>query len=297
MDPVTTTTQTAPANTSSTTPVQAPTTTTPEPLITRVSRVSTPQPENGQQAPASDGIQFNVKDFEKIADPVARKLAEDAYKSMQADYTRKTQAIAAERATLKSQLEASGRYTPERIAQMLADPSFIQAAQAYQSQFTPQAPANATGELTQEEFQYLSPEQQKLYAQQKQTQSMLANLQGELSSIKTQKEDTELTGRYSNYQPQTVNKIYEDMMTGRVQATREHLWKVVDYEDAVKRAYQLGQQDAKQGITTNRQASSIVNGASTPTMDADVPQRRPGQSHAEHWRAVAESAKVKLGIK
>ena len=290
------TTQTPVQASSSSPSVQAPATTTQEPLITRVSRVSTPQPENGN-APASDGISFNVKDFEKIADPAARKLAEDAYKSMQADYTRKTQALAAERATLKSQLEASGRYTPERIAQMISDPEWIRAAQAYQAQFTPAAPANASGELTQEEISYLSTEQQKLYYQQKQTQSMLANLQGELSSIKTQKEDVELTGRYSNYQPLTVNKIFEDMMTGRVQATREHLWKVVDYEDAVKRAYELGKSDAKSGIETNRQAASMVNGVNTPKLNADVPGRQKGQSHLEHWRTIADAAKAQIGIK
>lgn len=292
-------TQTAPAATQAApvAPVQAPVVETPkEDLITRASKVSL---DNPKEAVKPEESKFDVNEISKIADPVARKLAEDAYKSFQADYTKKTQALAAERKqmeSLKQQLEASGQYTPERIHSMLNDPSFIRAAQEYQrmngvQQDTTQATGN--GDLTQEEFSYLTPEQQKLYVKTKQMEQSLNVVNTRLQASEVEKQDMSLKSKYANYDPNSVNEIYQGLMTGRVQATREHLWKVQDYDAAVERAYRLGLQDRKLEMGEKINASSNTNGVSV-TPSGDVPVRQAHESGVEYFKRIALNNASKL---
>ena len=265
-------------------PVQAEAPTT-EDLVTRASKVTVPvQPEKAPEG-SQETINFNVKDFEKIQDPSARKLAEDAYKSMQSDYTRKTQDLAAKRKeaeSLKAQAEAS-KYD---IPTLLNDPKWVQVASEYQKTLKPQPEVTGNGDLTQEEFSYLAPEQQKLYLKTKQIEQGQQVLVSQLQSERLQKEDVTLKSRYANYEPQTVDKIYQDMMTGRVQATREHLWKVVDYEAAVNRAYQLGLQDRKIETAEKVAGSSQPSGVSV-TPSSDTPARLPNEAGTEYFKRLA----------
>lgn len=264
-------------------------------IITRSSAFKV-QPEttpNGTQE-----TKFNFKDIEKITDPVAKKWAEDAYKSFQADHTRKTQEIAEQRRNLESaQSLKSKNFTLNDVDELLNNPTFIQAAQEKQKIAQPQQTMSQNGnaELTEEEFSYLTPEMQKVYLQQKQTKDMVAQLTGKLQSAEIEKEDMTLKTRYTNYSPESVNQIYRDMMSGKINATREHLWKVLDYEDMAKRVYQLGRQDEKQGISQARQASTQVNGVTTQTLDSDIPTRLKNESFQDHWKRLAQAAKTKLG--
>jgi hypothetical protein len=245
----------------------------------------------------------NVQEYlAKVNDPVARKLVEDAYKSMQADYTKKTQEVASQRKemeSLKTRLEQSGQFTPSKIQELLQNPSFVQAAREYEASTKVNQAQVGSQDLSEEELSYLSPEQQKLYLNQKKmhadTQSMLSNLNNELSTMKIQKEDQELANRYKNYDPNMVNQTYQDMMTGKINATREHLWKALDYEEGMKRAYQLGQADAKAGISERQNASTTVRGVTTQTIGSDVPAKDSKESFQSYWKRLADSAKVRLG--
>ena len=271
-----------------------------------IKRAASFKPAPTDAKPADSTFDFKAyQDYvTSVQDPTARKFIEDAYKSMTADYTRKMQPIAAqgkEVETLKQQLEQLNRFTPERIQELLSNPTFVQAAQEHVRKNSVQ-PTNGNGngsstDLTDEEFSYLSPEQQKMYQQQKQTQGALASLQSELTSMRTQKEDTELSSRYPNYDTTQVNKIFSDMMTGKVQATREHLWKVVDYEDAVHRAYSMGRSDERDGVTEKRNASAIGGGVNAAGTQADIPSQQKGESFQAYWRRLASQAKVSLGVK
>lgn len=275
--------------------VQAPVTPKPaqEDIISRASSFKA-QPENG--SPVQDA-KFNVKDIEKITDPVAKKIAEDAYKSFQSDYTRKTQELAEQRRSLEQAQSLRNRsFTLNDIDEVLSNPAFVQAAQEKHRVTQPQQTVQSgNGELTEEEYSYLTPEMQKVYIQQKQTKDMVAQLSGQLQSAQVEKEDMTLKSRYGNYNPDVVNQTYRDMMTGKVNATREHLWKVIDYEEAVKRAYSLGRQDEKSGISQARQASTNVSGVTTQTLDTDLPVKQKGESFQDHWKRLAQAAKTKLG--
>lgn len=290
MDPVLT--QTAPADTKQATTVQAPEVKQDD-IISRASSFKT-QPENTNGA---QEVKFNVKEIEKISDPVARKLAEDAYKSFQADYTRKTQELAQQRREMESyQSLKSRQFTLTDIDEVLQNPAFIQAAQEKQRVTQPQQTVtNGNAELSEEEFSYLSPEMQKVYVGQKQNRDMLAQLSGQLQSAQVEKEDMTLKTKYADYNPDLVNQTYRDMMSGKVNATREHLWKALNYDEMAKRAYQLGRQDEKNGITQARQASTQVNGVTTQTLDRDVPIKQKGQSFQDYWKSIANAAKSQLG--
>ena len=285
--------QTAPAVDNKLAPVQANDTQKPaqDDILARASAFKT-QPDASAQE-----VKFDVKEIEKISDPTAKKLAEDAYKSFQADYTRKTQDLAKQRKDLEAaQSLRSRQFSLTDIDEVLSNPQFIQAAQEKQRTIQPQQTvANGSTDLTEEEFSYLSPEMQKVYLQQKQTKDVVAQLTGQLQSAQVEKEDMTLKTRYANYNPEIVNQTYKDMMSGKVNATREHLWRALDYEDAVKRAYSLGRQDEKGGISQARQASTQVNGVTTQTFDSDTPVKAKGESFQDYWKRIAQSAKTKLG--
>lgn len=296
-------TQTAPA----TPAVQAE---TPKPevkesLITRASKVSleSANPEKSDSTP-SEAIKLDQATIDRIADPVLKQAVIEAHKSMQADYTRKTQDLAAKRKeteSLKSQLEQSGKYTPSKIQELLNDPSFVQAAQDYQKQIGPvQNAPNTNGVLTEEEFSYLPPEQQKAYRQSQEATFAANSALRELNLWKQQaaweREDSELKSKYANYDPSSVTQIFSDMMNGKVNATREHLWKVRDYDDAVNRAYQLGLQDRKLEQGEKFNASSQPNNISVTPSSGDVPTKLPNESQPDHWRRIAQNAMKKVGV-
>src|SRR5689334_2932639 len=73
---------------------------------------------------------FDYKEIEKISDPTARKFAEDAYKSMQSGFTKKTQEIAEQKKQFDQKMQEMKNWTPDRIQrELLSDPQFLQAAQ------------------------------------------------------------------------------------------------------------------------------------------------------------------------
>jgi hypothetical protein len=256
-----------------------------EDLVTRASKVTIPaQPEKGESAP-QDAIKLDQAAIDRISDPALKQAVIETHKSMQADYTRKTQAAAQvrkEAEALKAQAEA-GKYD---IPTLLNDPKWVQVASEYQKTIKPQPTGNSNGDLTEEEFSYLPPEQQKSYLKMKNLEQGMQSLANLAQSERMKNEDMTLKNRYANYEPQTVDKIYQDMMTGKLQATREHLWKVADYESAVNRAYQLGLQD-KKVETANKVAGSTQSSGVNVTPTGDAPTRLPNESGIEYFKRIA----------
>lgn len=295
-------TQTVPNSSNVTQTVQAKEAAPKEDLVTRASKVSldNPQKADGDNKPSTEeSKKFDVKDIDKIADPVAKKLAEEAYKSFQADYTRKTQELSQQRKEVEEikQKLANKSYTIDDIPKLINDPSFIQAATEYQRINGGQRVQSVDGDLTQEEFSYLTPEQQKLYTKTKEVEQTNQAILSKLSASETarvfQEQDMTLKSKYANYEPAKVDEIYQGMMKGTIQATREHLWKVQDYDEAVKRAYELGRQDRKTEMGEKLNASSTTNGVSVTQSD-DVPTRLANESGPEYFKRIALSNAAKF---
>src|ERR1043165_3233507 len=64
-------------------------------------------------------VAFDYKEIEGIKDQVAKEIAIKAYKSMQSDYTKKTQEIAEQRKSFEQKLQEAQTWSPERIQKEL----------------------------------------------------------------------------------------------------------------------------------------------------------------------------------
>ncbi len=250
-----------------------------EDLITRASKVKLePKPTE----PIIEEPRFDVNDIEKIADPQAKEQALRAYKSFQRGFNQKFQELAELRKQVETQRQPT-QWTPERIKAELNKPDFIQASQAVlQEQNPPNSGMNDVdwSSLTANEKKQWQVMQQEL-ASLKQQQ----NNQQILQSFKSQ--DEVLRGKYANYDPNAVDIITGELLAGKRQATREDLFKAIDYENAVKRAYELGKQD---GNVENieKQNATAYDGLSTGKPATDLPTPENNERTPSYFRKLVE---------
>lgn len=226
------------------------------PLVQRVAKVE-PDKATPKTEPSNE-FGLTKEDYEKVQnDPILSKF----YKSMQSGLTKKTQEIAEIRKSLESQ--TGQKWTPERIRDEMNKPDFIQSAQEVAGN-TPQK-----GQMTNEEWSALTDaEKAEIIGLKKEVNQLKQINQATL----TNQQDSMLKQTYANYDPQKVDTLLSQMMNGSIQATREHLWKVLDYESAVERAYRLGKQDAQNG-NTERMASISTDGISAQPNNSIQPEK------------------------
>jgi len=226
-------------------------------IIAKVSGFKKPEPKTSESQESADNDQFNANDIDKIQDPEARKYAEKAYKSFEKGYQKKYQELAKERKILESKMAEVDRWTPERVQSLISNQEFINAAKSVVPVNNPASDMMSDEEWSalgkdgqQEVMKMLQPLQNKLL--QMEQQNKLMQIKGEL-----EKQDAELKSKYSNYDPSKVHSLREDLITGKLNATSEHLWKVLDYEDAILRAVELGKTMAREDAQERSQATTI----------------------------------------
>ena len=245
-------------------------------LITRVSQVKVEPVVNVEKdingVPIIEEPKFDVNDIEKITDPQAKEQALRAYKSFQRGFNAKFQELA----DLRKKLEVTQQpttWTKDRIRQELNKPDFIQASQeVLQEQNPPQSGMTDTewSSLTTNEKKQWQGMQQEIanLKQQQANQQILQNYKMQDDTLKT---------KYANYDPNAVDIITSELLTGKRQATREDLHKAIDYDNAVNRAYQLGLQDG--GLNkTDKQNASAYDGISTGKPATDIPVAEKNES-------------------
>jgi hypothetical protein len=228
---------------------------------------------------------FNRADVEKITDPAARQYVENMAKSFEAGFTKKFQSLADERRQLEAQRTAppsNQPWTVERLNAELQRPDFVTAAQQAISVRSPQQVA---GGLTEQEYSNLTEGEKQQLAQATQANQGVAALQGQLQQMQRQQEDASLQQKYASYNAQEVDGIFNGMLNGSIQATREHLWKVVDYDNAVARAYELGRTDERGGITEKAQVSSPAGVAISQS--GGVPPKEANESGVAYFKRLA----------
>jgi len=241
-----------------------------EDLISRVSKVKV------EPKPADINIEepkFDINDIDKIQDPQAKEQALRAYKSFQKGFNQKFQELA----DLKKQLQVQQQpttWTKERIRQELNKPDFIQASQeVLQEQNPPNSGMNDTewSSLTTNEKRQWQAMQSEL-AQLKQQQSSNQILQDWKS------QDETLKTKYANYDPNAVDIISSELLSGKRQATREDLHKAIDYDNAVRRAYELGKQDGGTEKLEKTNATSYDGLSTKPATDIPVAEKNESTS-------------------
>ncbi len=267
-------------------PVQTPPAEQPEPqkvdLITRVSQVKV---EAKPEVKTEDG-KFNINDLdaeiEKIPDPSLKSQFTEFKKSLLRGENQKYQEVANLRKQYEQKLAESSSWTIDRLKQEMNRPDFVQAAnQILQSQ----APQGSG--MSNEQWSALSDTDKAEFNQLKQKIDILERTNWE--TLKTQ-QDAQLSQKYANYDAGAVARLTDDLVSHRVQATQEHLWKVIDYENAVNRAYELGLQD-KNNFNQERVAGMTMPGGNNMTQPQTIDRLKGETVQAFFKRAYTERTK------
>lgn len=234
-------------------------------LITRVSQFAS---ENKPSEKQEDSA-FNVNEIEKIEDPVAKEYALKAYKSFQADYTRKTQKLSEQQKQLEEKMKESSNWTPERIQSLLNDPTFVQAAQQITGTQNPE-------EMNEDEYSALSDsDKKKIDAVHREIQAM----KNQNAQLVQKQQEEKLKSKYANYDPQAMDITTKEVLQGKRQITREDIWKSMDYEKAIDRAYQMGLKDKNEQTQEKIQSSSAEGLSTLPQEKVDDDKKSSDRDH------------------
>ena len=262
------------------TPVVATPTPAPEPdLITKVTQF------RKQEAPKSVpdnmvDIGFDFKELENIKDPAAKEIAMKAYKSMQGGVTKKFQEAADIRKTAEQKLQEMSKWTPERLQQELKNPEFL--AVAKQMASAVENPSDSG--LTNDEYSTLTESEKAEMTALKNKINLLE--QSNIAAV-TAQQDVQLSSRYADYNPAQINSIMNDMYSGKINATREHIYKAFLHDEHVKSAYEMGKQD---GIKLNKEQVGAVSVNGIQVINAqDVPVKNKGERDQDYFLRLAQN--------
>jgi hypothetical protein len=241
-----------------------------EDLVSRVSKVKVEEPKKEEP---SNPFSLTREDWDKVqSDPSLKKY----YQSMLTDYQKKTTELSEQRKEVE-RTKQSANWTPERIQQLLNDPTFVQAAQQVASTQNP-----PDSGLSDQEYSALTDKEK----------AQLTSMQQEVQTLKMQnwqmqqrQQDEILRNKYANYAPDIVDTTISKLVRNQLNASREDIWKVLDYDEAVKRAYQLGKQDKLSENTEKQQALSVEGFNATPQSEA--PKIEQGESNSNFFKRIA----------
>jgi hypothetical protein len=261
-----------------------------------VSRVLSHKEEPKVEAPKPEGDPdfFNYADIEKITDPVAKEYAQKAYKSMERGVQKKFQEAAEMRKQLEQQLTESGRWTPEKVQSLLSNQEFINASQTVMQQANPTG-----GELSDDEWSALSQSEK---AEFKSMQSKILQMENQNRQMQMKQEleqqISSLGTKYASFNKDKVLSLLSDVNAGKFNATLEHIHKVVDYEDAIRRAYRMGKEDRQLDVQEKVNVSTPVDSGTVAKTPTEV-VRQEGESAKEFLkrRMLARFAESQSGKK
>lgn len=253
-----------------------------EDLITKVSKfIENKDPSVEAAALANDGSKFNSNDLDtqinSIQDPALRAQMEGLKKSLLSGENKKYQELAELKKELQQVVNREKGWTPERIQQLANDPEFIRVSQ------------QMLGTNSIEDDSLLSEAEKAILRDAQEAKKMTMTLQ---SQLQREKEDSGLKTKYYNYDPKSVDDIYNGMVDGSIRATREHLWKVVDYDKAVERAYKMGISD-RQNQTNEKFNASSTNGLNVTNV-SDPIKKEEGESSSSLLRRIIAKNKAAI---
>ena len=238
-----------------------------EDLMSRVSKVKLTSTPKAEKADNPFGLTKDDYDYVN-SDPSLSKL----YKSMQSDYGKKTQEISELRKTYEAKMADATNWTPEKIQQVMNDQKFVEAASQV---LKAQPPKDFNG--TSQEWSALNDTEKREFSQLKQGYQQMSM---QLALEQQRKQDDTLKTKFNNYEPQAVDTITNELLQGKRLATREDIWKVYDYENAVKRAYELGKQDRQPEAMERANASSYDGMTVNKPSGTDAPRKEEHSQQA-----------------
>ena len=225
-------------------------------------------------------IGFDFKELENIKDPAAKEIAMKAYKSMQGGVTKKFQEAADIRKTAEQKLQEMSKWTPERLQQELKNPEFLAVAKEMAN-----AVENPKGSgLTDDEYSTLTESEKAEMTALKNKINLLE--QSNIAAV-TAQQDVQLSSKYADYNPAQINSIMNDMYSGKIMATREHIYKAFLHDEHVKSAYEMGKQD---GVKLNKEQVGAVSVNGVQVINSqDVPVKNKGERDQDYFLRLAQN--------
>lgn len=239
--------------------------------------LSRSQAKQAEAAPVEAEINPQAE-LDKITDPAQRAIIEKKLKDLESGYNKKYQTLAEQRKELESFKSKVSTWTPQRLAEELRKPEFVQAMQALQQS----APSQEwTG--TQEEWSALSTSEKQQFQQMR---NETLSLQTQMMKMQQKEEDMEIKKLYPDYEPSVVEEAIEGLRSGQITASRADIWKVVNHDKNVEKGYQFGYEDGFKKALEKLNASSITANNGSMVNADEVPEevRKGGFSSIAMWR-------------
>lgn len=216
--------------------------------------------------------------LDDIKDPAAKLIIEKKIKDLESGYNKKYQTVSQLRKEAEDLKFKYSNWTPQRLAEELRKPEFVQAMQTLQ-QTAP--PSNFEGNV--EEWSGLNEnEKNRILANERETKQ----LQVQLAQMKQKEEDVEIKKLYPDFEPQVVDEAIRGLSDGSITASRADIWKVVNHDKNVEKGYQFGYEDGYKKALDKLNGSSHLNGNLNITPADQVPDevRKGGFSSIAMWR-------------
>lgn len=228
-------------------------------------------------APVAEPTESLVS-LDDIKDPVARAITEKKIKDLESGYNKKYQTVAQLRKEAEDLKFKYSNWTPQRLAEELRKPEFVQAMQALQQT----APPNSF-EGSVEEWSALSDTEK---ARMKQMEQEQRSLQSQLAQMKQKEEDIEIKKIYPDFEPEVVDQAIRGLSDGTITASRADIWKVVNHDKNVEKGYQFGYEDGYKKALEKLNGSTSLEGNLNVTQADQIPDevRKGGFSSIAMWR-------------
>ncbi len=258
-----------------------------EDLLTRVSKYvkdndSTDKPDSEVDSTMFNDAELKQK-IDSVEDPEFKHQLMELRKSALSGMNDKFREIADIRKDLQAMKDNGNQvpanWTPERIQSLLNDPQFVQAAQ----QITGETPSNGdpleyADEGVKTKFQELEKKYNDLASQNKQ------NVQRQQQEL-IEQQHSQLASKYANYNREATDTIYSELLAGKRFPVVEDIFKVQNYETAIKNSYQLGVQDGRTGKEEN-QAPASIDGINT-NLSSEPIEKKEGESSMNFFLRLA----------
>ena len=229
------------------------------------------------------------------------------YNSMLSDYKEKTRQVSEMRGTVTKEMkdkaieEALSGLNQEQFRTLANHPVFVRELVSYLQQQgvttngqNPEKEEVDTSLMTDTE-RVLYERLQKIEGDNKNLQSKLNNLDLGSKRATIEAQDANLHAKYQGvYKPESVNRFLDLVLSGQRQLTREDIFKVEDYDQAVRRAYDWGRRDSYDGSPEKERASFLSGVSGGGEGSYEIPKRQPKESMSDYMLRLSRNAKEQL---
>lgn len=269
----------------------------------------------GQPQKAGEPGESTFLDPKKGIDP--SKLPDElkqTYNSMLTDYKRKTQELSEERGKLTQDMrdeavqEALNNLDNTQFNQLVSHPSFQRQLASYLNTQGLEVNGNAQGRSQETgdkiNLDELTDTERQMYETIQRVEKKNRELETELGKISDgsrmasiQSQDAQLQAKYGKlYDSEKINSFLKEVQSGRRQLTREDIFKIVDYQRGLHRAFEWGKRENYEG-DDDRQNASMLSSLSGGGEDSDtIPKRQKGESHYDFFQKVYDLSKKQVAM-